>query len=91
MHHSAQHARGVLDRFATAQLHVVCVEKHHRAAQFADADLERHPRARRGLGENHRPSLGVERLGFTDTALGLDGACGVEDLSHRLARHAFQF
>ena len=72
-------------------MHVVRVEKHYRAAELADADFERHPRARGGLRENHRPRLPVKRLGFAITALGLDGFCRGEDFFHRFPRHALEF
>ena len=40
VHHAAEHAGGVLDGFTAAELEVVGVEKHHAAAELADAGLE---------------------------------------------------
>ena len=40
VYHATEHAGGVLDGFATAELEVVRVEKHHAATEFADAGLE---------------------------------------------------
>ena len=44
--HPPEHARGVLDRLAAAELDVVRTEEQRVPAQLANADLERHPRAR---------------------------------------------
>ena len=62
MDHAAEHAGGVLDQFAAAELDVVFREEHREAAEFADADFERDAGAGGGLGENERPGLAGERL-----------------------------
>ena len=66
-HHEAvdearQHARGVGDSFAPAELDVAPAEKKRIAAQFVDADLEGDTGAGARLGKNHRPRLPRERL-----------------------------
>jgi hypothetical protein len=46
VNHSSERARSVLDRLAASELKVVRVQEHHLPAEFANADLERNPRAR---------------------------------------------
>ena len=72
VHHATEHAGGVLDGFATAELEVVRVEKHYAATKFADAGLEGHSGSCGGFGENHRPRLAGERLVLAVAALRLD-------------------
>ena len=61
VHHPAQHARGVLDRFAAAKLNLAGGQEDHLPAQLADADLEGDAGARGGLGEQHGPGLPGQR------------------------------
>ncbi len=70
--HSAEHAGGVFDGFAAAELDVVGGEEHRKSAEFADADLERHAGAGGGFAKNHRPSLSGEWLGRVLSALGFE-------------------
>ena len=56
-----QDARGVAERLAAAELHFLGGEEKNIAAELPHGDLERHPRARRGLLENHRQRLAGER------------------------------
>ena len=72
VNHAAQHAGGVLDRLAAAQLNVIGIEKHRLPAQFADADLKRNPRARGRFGKDQRPGLAGQRLGFMLAALAFE-------------------
>ena len=72
VHHAAEHAGGVLNGFAAAELEVIGIEKHHAAAQFADASLERHACAGGGLGEDHCPRLAGERLVLAVATLRFD-------------------
>ena len=74
VYHSSEHAGGVLDGFASAELKVVGVEEHHVAAQFTDAYLEGDAGACGGFGENHRPRLARERLVLAVAALGFHHA-----------------
>ena len=57
-----QHARGIGDRLAAAELHFLPGEHDDVAAELAHRDIERHARARRGLVEDHRQRLAGERL-----------------------------
>ena len=57
---AAHHVGGVLDGLAHAQLDVVGAEEHRLRAELLDADLEAHPRARRGLHEDHGDGAAVE-------------------------------
>ena len=88
--HAAQHAGGVLDRFAPAQLNVVGIEKHHAGAQFADAGLKRHACARGGLGKNEGPSLACERLRRVRATLAFEGGGVVQDFFKIRRRQLFQ-
>ncbi len=71
VNHATEHAGGVLDGFAAAELDVVFREKHREAAELADADLEGHAGAGGGLSENHRPSLARQSF-LVGTALRLE-------------------
>ena len=53
---------GVLDRLAAAELEVACREVEAVAAELGDADLERDPRPRRGLLEDHPERAAGEEL-----------------------------
>jgi hypothetical protein len=65
-----QHARGVGDGLATAELHFGARQHDRFAAELAHADVERYPRTRRGLFENHRERLVLQRfVGFFPAAL----------------------
>jgi hypothetical protein len=57
---AGQHARGIGNGLAAAELHVAAVEHHGLAAQSLDRHLERHPRPGRGLVEDHRERLAGE-------------------------------
>ena len=57
-----QHARGVGDGLAAAELHLLAGQHDRLAAELAHADVERHARARRRLVEDHRQRLAGERL-----------------------------
>ena len=70
MDHSTKDASGVFDRFTASELDFISGEKHRKAAEFADADFERHASTGGGFGENHRPCLTCERLGCVMSALG---------------------
>ncbi len=56
-----QHARGVGDRLAAAELHLGAGQHDRLAAEFAHRDVERNARARRGPVEDHRQRLAGER------------------------------
>ena len=56
-----QHARGVGDRLAAAELHLLAGEHDGLAAELAHGDVERDARAGRGLVEDHRQRLAGER------------------------------
>ena len=90
VNHPAQHARGVLDRFAAAQLDFVRVEKHRLAAQFANADLEGNPRARGRLGKHQRPDLSGQRLLVAPRPLALEHDGVAQDFLNVRARQFFQ-
>ena len=90
VNHAAQHAGGVLDRLAAAQLNVIGVQKHHPGTQFADASLERDAGARGGLGKNQRPRLARERLCRMRAALAFDRGGVVQDFFKIRRRQLFQ-
>ena len=73
-----QHARGVGDGLAAAELHLLAGQHDRFAAELAHGDIERHARARRRLVEDHRERLAGERLGRRAGALAprLHGAAG---------------
>ncbi len=56
-----QHARGVGDGLAAAELHLGAGQHDGLAAELAHGDVERDARARRGLVEDHRQRLAGER------------------------------
>lgn len=66
--HASHDASGVFDGFAATELDVGRAQKHGATAEFAHADFKRDASARRGLGEDQRPSLACERFGFVRTA-----------------------
>ena len=57
-----EHARGVGDGLAAAELHLLAGEHDGVAAELAHRDVERDARARRRLVEDHRQRLAGERL-----------------------------
>ena len=57
-----QHAGGVGDGLAAAELHLGAGQRDQLAAELPDADVERHPRPGRGLVEDHGDGLAGERL-----------------------------
>ncbi len=59
--HAAEHARGVGDRFAAAELARRGIEHQRRAAELAHGDIEADPGARRILLEHHRQYVPGER------------------------------
>src|SRR5690606_34046834 len=67
--HFRQHARGVLDRFTTAELAVIGREEDRAAAHLDHCGLEGDARARRRLLEDHRQ--GVVLQNFMRHALAL--------------------
>ena len=88
--HAAQDARRVLDRLAAAKLDVRRAQKHRLPAEFADADLERQPRARGLLGKHQRPRLAGERLLFVTAALALENGGVAQDFFNVRDRQFFQ-
>ena len=77
-----EHAGGVGDGLAAPELHLLPGQHDGLAAELAHGDVERHPRAGRGLVEDHRQRLAFERLalGRARPALAprLHGAAGVD-------------
>src|SRR5439155_4957781 len=65
-HHAVDHprddARNILDRFAARELRVAAIEVDRDAAELIHSRLERHPRARASLLENHRQRAIAKRL-----------------------------
>src|SRR6266700_4435177 len=57
-----QYPRGVGDGLAAPELHFRTGQHDRFTAELAHADVERHPGAGRGLFENHRQRLALERL-----------------------------
>jgi hypothetical protein len=88
-----QHACGVGDGLAATELHFGAGEHHDFAAELAHADLERHAGARRGLFEDHRQRLVLERtIGLGIRAipplqLRLHGGSRVHDIAQLTGRH----
>ena len=72
-----QHARGVGDGLAAAELHLVGGEHDRVAAELAHGDLEGHAGAGRGPLEDHRQRPAGERAVGTP-ALGLHGAARLD-------------
>src|ERR1017187_5252022 len=91
MNHAAHDTRGVLDRLAAAELDVHRAQKHRQPAEFADADLERQPRARGLLGKHQRPSLAGERLGLVMAAFAFENCGVVQNFVKVRAWQIFQF
>ena len=58
-----QHASGVGDGLAAAELHLRARQHDRLAAELAHGDVEGNPRARRGTVEDHRERLALERAG----------------------------
>ena len=56
-----QHARGVGQRLAAAELHFLRGQQHRLAAELAHGDVERYARAGRRLVEDHRQRLAGQR------------------------------
>ena len=75
-----QHARGVGQRLAAAELHFLGRQQNGVAAELAHGDLERDAGARRRPLEDHRQGLAGERA-FGAAALGLHDARGIDDLA----------
>ena len=73
-----EHARGIGDRLAAAELHVPGVQHHGVAAQRLDRHLERDPGPGRRLVEDHRQRLAGEAL-RSPSPFGLELAGPVED------------
>ena len=74
-----QHARGVGQRLAAAELHFLRGEQDRLAAELAHGDVERHARAGRGLVEHHGQRLAGKRRGHDAArALRLHGAAVVD-------------
>jgi hypothetical protein len=69
-----EHERGVPDRLAARELHLVGTQDHRMAAELDDAGLERHPRARRGLLEDERDDAVAQGVGGARRRLELGGA-----------------
>ena len=90
VNHAAEHAGGVLDGFAAAELDFECAQKHGVAAQFADADFKRDARAGGGLGEEQGPDFAGQRERVVAAALLLHTDGGGEDVFHVLPRHFLQ-
>src|SRR5690242_6034564 len=90
VNHPAENARGVLDRFTAADLNIAGAEKHHLAAQFADADLEGHARACGRFVEDQRPRLAGQWKFPVPAAFPFHGACRGQDLVHVRSRQFFQ-
>src|SRR5205807_5528066 len=62
VYHPAQHARRVFDRFAAAHLNLTGRKKNYLSAELPNSHLKGNPRASRGLGKQHRPTLPAQRL-----------------------------
>ncbi len=56
-----EHARGVGDGLAAAELHFLTGQHHDVAAELAHRDIEGDARASRGLVEDHRQRLAGKR------------------------------
>ncbi len=90
---AAEHAAGVGDRLAMAELHLLAREHHGLAAHLADADIERDARARRRLLEDQRDDAVLQRLGLVRAQPGpavarrLDARRVVEDGAQIARRH----
>ena len=69
-----EHERGVPDRLAARELHLVGAQDHRVAAELDDAGLEGHARARRGLLEDERDDAVAQRVGRARRGLELGGA-----------------
>src|SRR4051812_17382053 len=69
-----QHESGVAHRLAAGDLHLALAQHHRVAAELVHADLEREPRARRGLVEDQRDAAPREGLGAEPIALQLERA-----------------
>ena len=69
-----EHERGVAQRLAARELQLVGAQHDRVAAELVDADLERQPRARRGLLEDQRDAAPGERLRGERRALQLERA-----------------
>ena len=82
VNHPAEHARGVLDQLAAADLNVLRAQKQRLPAQFADADLERDARARGRLVENERPGLSGQRQARVTAPFAFHGGGGRQNLLH---------
>ena len=59
--HPAEHARGVGDGLAPAELHRAGIEHDRRSAELAHRHVERHARAGRTFLEHHRQHAPIER------------------------------
>ncbi len=68
--HAAEHARGVGDCLAAAELGGAGVEDQRRAAKLADRHVERHAGARRVLLEDHRQRATGQRRVLVRRAFG---------------------
>ena len=77
--HPPEHTRRVRDGLAAPELDVVRREEKHIAAEFANADLEGHTRARRGFGKHERPALVTQRMFIEPPAHTLHPRSEVED------------
>ena len=72
--HPRQHQRGVARRLAARELQLALAQHQRVAAQLGHADLERDPRARRGLVEHERDAAPLERARRQPVALELERA-----------------
>jgi hypothetical protein len=73
-HVAGEHQRGVADRLAAGELHLVRAQEQRVAAELDDAGLERDPGAGGGLLEQQRDGAPGERPGGERVGLELDGA-----------------
>src|SRR5258706_10262378 len=90
MDHATQHAGGVFDRLATAEVNVICAEEQRFATKFTDADLEGNTGARGGLGEDQGPGLTGERLMLAAGSLTLENGTVRQDVIDVRRGHFFQ-
>src|SRR5258708_6258226 len=82
-----QHARGIGDGLAAAELHFRTRQHDGLAAELTHADVERHPRSGRWPLENHRQCLAFERLvDLMRLLLRLHGDAGRQHVAQFLRR-----
>jgi hypothetical protein len=89
--HPRNHLRRILDRLAAPELRIAGIQVDRRTAELVHAGLERQPRARAGLLEDHHQrAVGQRPVLLVGLELVLDPARALEDVVELVAREILE-